>query len=199
MLRLTRRSLCSFLFLRRRQSTPPSLLPEPRHQWFFSYSRRWNWSSGGDFWLSWRDPDRIAERDKDAEVKWLPEVFPIMEIPLELLYQCQRGLLRRKVGRTEISVSVKAIVEELRKLLGITTYDNETSGTTKFGGIPCLAQQLLASHSIQWVSHMRFTAVALAPILEDDQLLTITYKISRQSLIEPIHTEVAWRQVTEHC
>jgi hypothetical protein len=199
MLRLTRRSLCGFLFLRRRQSTPPSLLPEPLHLWFFPIPEDENEAQGATFWLSWRDPDRIAERDKDAEVKWLPVVLPFMEIPLELLYQCQRGLLRRKVGRTEISVSVKAMVEELRKLLGINTYDIETSGTTKFGGIPCLAQQLLASYSIQWVDYMRFTAAALTPVLEDDQLLKITYKISRQSFIEPIHTEVAWRQVTEHC
>jgi hypothetical protein len=38
-------------------------------------------------------------------VKWLPEALPIMEILLELLYQCQRGLNRRGRGWREISVS----------------------------------------------------------------------------------------------
>ena len=38
----------------------------------------------------------VAEPDKDAEAKWLPEVLPIMEIPLESLYQYQRGLFRRR-------------------------------------------------------------------------------------------------------
>jgi hypothetical protein len=58
----------------------------------------------------------VAERDKDAETKWLLEVLPIMEIPLESLYQCQRGLFRRGLRRTEISVSVKVTAEEVREI-----------------------------------------------------------------------------------
>jgi hypothetical protein len=38
---------------------------------------------------------------------------------------------------------------------------------------------------------MRFTAAAWTPVLEEDKLLKIIYKISRQSLIEPIDTGVA--------
>ena len=48
-LRLTRRSSCgSFWLLRMRQSSPTPLLTGPGPLWFFSYSRRWIWSSGGD-------------------------------------------------------------------------------------------------------------------------------------------------------
>jgi hypothetical protein len=60
----------------------------------FSYSRRWNWSLGLTFWRHWRDPDRLAGRDEDADAKWLTAVLPVMEIPLVSLYQCRRGLLR---------------------------------------------------------------------------------------------------------
>jgi hypothetical protein len=58
----------------------------------------------------------VEKRDKDAEAKWLLEVLLIMEIPLESLYQCQRGLFRRVWRRTEISVSVKVSAEEVREI-----------------------------------------------------------------------------------
>jgi hypothetical protein len=60
----------------------------------------------------YRDPDRIAERDEDIDAKWLPEMLPIMEIPLKSLCQYQRSFLRRGWGQIEISVSGKAKAEE---------------------------------------------------------------------------------------
>jgi hypothetical protein len=33
------------------------------------------------FWEHWSDPCRIAGHDEDADIKWLPPVLPIMEIP----------------------------------------------------------------------------------------------------------------------
>jgi len=104
-LRLTRRSLCnSFWLLWTRQSSPLSLLTGPRHLWFFHILEDEIETQEATFWQHWRTPDRIAERDEDADAKWLPEVLSIMEIPLESLYPYQRGLLRRGRGRVEISV-----------------------------------------------------------------------------------------------
>ena len=62
-------------------------------------------TQGAMFWEHWGDPDWITERDEDAEAKWLPEVLPITKIPLELLYECQRGLLRTGQWWIKISVS----------------------------------------------------------------------------------------------
>ena len=88
----------SFWLLRRRQPSPalPTHCTSPPV--IFSYSQRWNWSSRGNFWQHWRDPDWIAGHDEEADARWLPAVLPIMEIPLGS-YQCQRGLLRRGWGR----------------------------------------------------------------------------------------------------
>ena len=104
MLWLTRCSLYSSLWLLQIRVIPhppysPDLAPV-----IFSYSKNEIENQGAMFWQHWRDPDRIAERDEDAEVKWLSEVLPILEVPLESLYQCQRGLLQRGWGRIEISV-----------------------------------------------------------------------------------------------
>jgi hypothetical protein len=77
---------------------PPSLLIGPRPLWFSPVLEDEIDTQGATFWQLWSDPDRIADRDEDADAKWLPEVPPIMEIPLEMLYQCQRGLLRRGWG-----------------------------------------------------------------------------------------------------
>ena len=68
------------------------------------------------------DPDRIAERDEDADSKRLPAVLPIMKIQLGSLYQCRRRLLRRGWGQIEISVSGKATADEFRELLGSSSY-----------------------------------------------------------------------------
>ena len=103
---LTPHSLCgSFWLLRARQSS--STLPTHRTLTpvIFSYSRIWNWSSRGDFWQHWRDPDRIAGHD-NADTKWLPALLPIMKISLRLLYQCRKGLLRREWRQKKIPVSV---------------------------------------------------------------------------------------------
>ena len=51
------------------------------------------------------DSTKQIQIKSQTDAKWLPEVLPIMEILLELLYHCRRGLLRREWGRTEISVS----------------------------------------------------------------------------------------------
>ena len=45
-----------------------------------------------------------------------------MEIPLESMYQCQMGLLRRGWVRLEISVSGKATAEKFQEHLGSTLY-----------------------------------------------------------------------------
>jgi len=46
---------------------------------------------------------RIAGRDGDAETKCLPALPPIIEIPLETLYQCRTGQLRRRRRRIKDS------------------------------------------------------------------------------------------------
>jgi len=104
---LTCRSLCSSFWLLRIQQSSPTL---PTHwtlppMFFSPIPEDEIETQGAMFWEHWRDPDRIAERNEDADMKWLPEVLLIVEIPLESLYQCQRGLLRRGWWRIEISVS----------------------------------------------------------------------------------------------
>ena len=59
---------------------PPSLLIRPRPMWFSPVLEDEIDTQGATFWQHWSDPDRIAERDEDADAKWLPEVLPIMEI-----------------------------------------------------------------------------------------------------------------------
>jgi hypothetical protein len=44
-------------------------------------------------------------------MKLLPAVLPTMEIPMESLYQCRRGLLQRGWRRIEISISGYAAPE----------------------------------------------------------------------------------------
>ena len=83
---------------------PPSLLTGPRLLWFFPIPRNEIENQGAMSWQHWRDPDWIVERDEDADSKCLPDVLPIMEVPLESLCQCQRGLLQRGWGWIEISV-----------------------------------------------------------------------------------------------
>jgi hypothetical protein len=74
---------------------PPSLLAS----WdFFPIPKDEIETQGATFWRHWRDPERIAERDVDADAKWLPEVLPIMEIPLVSLYHFKRELLRKRWG-----------------------------------------------------------------------------------------------------
>ena len=85
---------------------PPFLLTGPCPHTFFSpIPEDEIETQGATFWEHWRDPGRITERDEDADTKWLPEMLPIMEIPLEPLYQCQRELLQRGLWRIDISVS----------------------------------------------------------------------------------------------
>jgi hypothetical protein len=74
---------------------PPSPLTRLRHLWIFPIAENEIKAQGVTLWRHWRDPNRITERDKDADTECLPEVLPIMEILLESLYQCQRGLLQR--------------------------------------------------------------------------------------------------------
>jgi len=100
MLRLTHRLLCSsFSLLRIQQSSPPpSLLTGHHPLWFFLFPKM-KLQLKGRHWQCWRDPDWTAECNGDADTKWLPDVLPIMEILLELLYQCQRELLQRGWGK----------------------------------------------------------------------------------------------------
>jgi hypothetical protein len=63
------------------------------------------WALGVMFWLSWRDPDQLAGCDEDTDMKWLPVVLLIMEIPFSSLYQCKREQLRRGWRQIEISAS----------------------------------------------------------------------------------------------
>ena len=122
MLRLMCRLLCSSSWLLRIRQSSPTL---PTH-WTSSHvllpiPEEEIETQGATFWECWRDPDRIAERDEDADTKWLPEVFQIMKIPLESLYQCQRGLLWRGWWQIEILVSGWVMAEEFQELLGSTT------------------------------------------------------------------------------
>jgi len=113
---------CSSFWLLRIWQTSPTL---PTHRTSppvtFSYSRSWNWSSRGDvFWQLQRDTDRIAERDEDADVKWLPEVLPIS-------WKWQRAPLRRGWGWIEILVSGKARAEEFREILFSISYISQNA------------------------------------------------------------------------
>jgi hypothetical protein len=49
---------------------------------------------------------------EDDESKFLPAVLPILEIPLESLYQCRWGLLQTGWKRIENSVVGKVATEE---------------------------------------------------------------------------------------
>ena len=90
------------------QTSPPVM---------FSYSQRWNWSSRGNVLTALRDPDLIAECDEDVDTKWLPEMLLILEIPLELLYQCYRGW-GWILGWILFSLSGKTTAEELMGTFG---------------------------------------------------------------------------------
>ena len=107
MLQLMRHSLCgSFWLLRRRwQSSPTHLTHRTSPHAIFPVPKDEIETQVATFWQHWRDPKQIAEGDEDADAKLLPEVLLNMEILLELLHQCQGGLLWRRWGRREISVS----------------------------------------------------------------------------------------------
>ena len=67
---------------------PPSLLTGHCPLWFPSPKIEIEMQRA-TFWRHWRDADQIAERDEDADAKWLSEVLLIMEVPLESPYRCQ--------------------------------------------------------------------------------------------------------------
>jgi len=93
MLRVTCRLLCgSCWLLRTRQSPHRSFSLD---QLFFPIPQDEIDGQISNNWQCWKYPVRIAGRDEDAEMKCLPAVPPIIEIPLETLYQCRRELRRR--------------------------------------------------------------------------------------------------------
>ena len=100
----SRIACCSTVFGSYKYESSPIFPNQWTLPWFFPIPEDETETQGVTFWQQWRDPDQTAEHDVDTDVKWLTEVLPIMEILLESRYQCQRGILQRGWGRTEISV-----------------------------------------------------------------------------------------------
>jgi hypothetical protein len=84
---------------------PASLLTGSCHLWFCPIPEDHIEAERVKFREHRRDPDRTAGHDDDTDIKWLPAVLLIMEILLELLYQCRRGLFWRGWRWIEISLS----------------------------------------------------------------------------------------------
>jgi len=86
------------------------------------------------FWQYWEDSVRITGRDGDAETKRIPALLPIIEIPLDTLYHCRRGLLWKILRRIKDSDYVwlrcgRKIPEGKRKV--IFTLEQDTKAKEK--------------------------------------------------------------------
>jgi len=98
-------------------NTNGTVIPTLTTQWTsppvnFFCSRDENKAHVETFWQYWVNPEQIAGGDEDSDRKFLPAVLPILEIPLESLYQCRWGLLQRGWKRIENSIVSEVAVEE---------------------------------------------------------------------------------------